>query len=110
MNLQITKDNFQMLAEAMGWKVEPEFKFCPTRRFRADWKVSKGDKSCLVEYEGMPLRANQKGQKHSRHVTLMGYTNDCNKYNLAQILGYPVFRYTVINLKYVLGDLEQFFK
>jgi hypothetical protein len=104
--MQITKDNFQMIAEAMGWIVEPEFKFCPTRKFKSDWKVSKGDKVCLVEYEGLPLQANKK----SRHTTVMGYTNDCNKYNLAQILGYPVFRYTVINLKYVLGDLEQYFK
>jgi len=103
--MKITKQNFQDIAKMIGYQVEPEFKFCPDRRFRADWKVSKGERSCLVEYEGMPLMANKK----SRHVTLQGYTSDCNKYNLAQLLGYPVFRYTVLSFDYVIGDLENFF-
>lgn len=100
--MKITKQNFQDIANMLGYQVEPEFKFCTTRKFKADWKVAKGNKTCLVEYEGIKGR--------SRHTSIMGYSKDCEKYNLAQSLGYPVFRYTVINFDQVIIDLEKYFE
>lgn len=101
--MKITKLNFQAIAEMIGYKIEPEFKFCPTRRFKADWKVSKGSKCVLVEYEGI-------NSKTARHTSITGYTNDCEKYNIAQIHGYYVLRYTMINFGDVFNDLEKMFK
>jgi len=109
--MKIAKNNFELIVKSLGYEVEPEFKFCKTRKFRADWKVSKNGLECLVEYEGMPLvwkRSPKTGkmEKKSRHVTPTGFTKDCEKYNLAQILGYQVLRYTVINFDNVIDDLE----
>jgi len=97
----INKKNFAMKAESFGYKVEPEFKFCPSRKFRADWKISKGNKSILVEYEGI-------NSLKSRHTTATGYTNDCTKYNIAQFEGYKILRYTTINFCNIFEDLDKF--
>jgi hypothetical protein len=99
--MKISKDNFAYCAKIFGYQVEPEFKFAPNRKFRADWKITKNQKSCLVEYEGI------KGK--SRHTSIKGYSTDCEKYNLAQVLGYSVFRYTMLNFDQVITDLEKFY-
>lgn len=99
---KINKFNFSSTIKALGYKVEEEFKFAPKRKFRADWKVTHNNKSCLVEYEGIICAK-------SRHTNLLGYTTDCEKYNLAQLLGYPIFRYTQLNFQNVLKDLEDYF-
>jgi hypothetical protein len=96
----INKNNFLLKAEIFGYKVEPEFKFIKDRKFRADWKVSKGDKTVLVEYEGI-------NSAKARHTSLVGFSNDCEKYNLAQINGYRILRYTMINFCNVFQDLEK---
>jgi hypothetical protein len=101
--LKITKLNFASIIKALGYKVEAEFKFAPNRKFRADWKVSKNGKSCLVEYEGVM-------SAKSRHTNTIGFSTDCEKYNLAQLLGYVVLRYTLFNFNCVIADLEKFFK
>ncbi len=98
----INKQNFAIKAEYFGYEVEPEFKFIENRRFRADWKVSKGKKCVLVEYEGI-------NASKARHTSFTGYTKDCEKYNLAQINGYAVLRYTMINFCNVFEDLNAFF-
>lgn len=67
-----------------------EFKFSPTRKFRAD--IFLIDYRIIIEYEGLV-------STKSRHTTLTGYTNDCDKYNIATSLGYKVFRYTALNYK-----------
>lgn len=94
----INKKNFAIKAEFFGYEVEPEVKFAKDRNFRADWKISKNGKSCLVEYEGI-------NSKTARHTTITGYTNDCEKYNLAQIHGHRILRYTMINFCNVFEDL-----
>jgi hypothetical protein len=98
--MKINKNIFQPIVSSLGYKVEPEFKFCPTRKFRADWKVSKGNKSVLVEYEGIY-------SAKSRHTNFKGYAKDCEKYNLAQIEGYQILRYTADNFDNVINDLEK---
>jgi hypothetical protein len=99
----INKKNFADKARFFGYEVEEEFLFVKGRKFRADWKVSKGNKSILIEYEGI-------NSKKSRHTGIEGYTKDCEKYNLAQIHGYRILRYTMINFCEVFKDLERFFK
>lgn len=100
--MKITKTNFELVAEMLGYHIESEFKFLPDRKFKADWIVSKQGKNCLVEYEGI------KGK--SRHTSITGYSKDCEKYNLAQIAGYSVLRYTILNFDNVFNDLERFFE
>lgn len=95
----VKKGNFANLAKLYGFSVEKEFKFDKKRKFRADWKVSKNGKSVLVEYEGI-------NSTKSGHTTVLGYTKDCEKYNLAQINGYKVLRYTMKNFCDVFRDLE----
>lgn len=96
----INKKNFAEKARYFGYKVEEEFKICKDRKFRADWKVSKNGNSILIEYEG--INSNK-----SRHTGITGYTNDCEKYNLAQVCGYRILRYTMINFCDVFKDLEK---
>lgn len=74
-----------------------EFKFSKTRKFKADYAIP--DKMILIEFEGII-------SGKSRHTTITGYTGDCNKYNLAAILGYRVLRYTALNFKDSWRDLE----
>ena len=70
-----------------------EFKFHPTRRFRADFHVRVPmieNKECLVEIEGITMY----GKNIGRHQSPKGFTNDCEKYNLMTLAGYTYFRFT----------------
>ncbi|WP_424244360.1 hypothetical protein Dip510_001623 [Elusimicrobium posterum] len=80
--------------------LEKEFMFAKEagRRFRADYHIP--SLQVLVEYEGVFM-----AQK-SRHTSVLGYTNDCEKYNMAQLLGYTILRYTAKNYSQVLQDLK----
>jgi hypothetical protein len=78
--------------------LETEYKFCLTRKFRADYYIP--SLNVLVEYEGVFNAAK------SRHTSVLGYTNDCEKYNLTQKLGFRLLRYTAANYKNVLEDLK----
>ena len=62
---------------------ECEFKFFPTRRFRADFAFI--DKKILVEIEGAIFG-------NGRHTRGAGFEKDCEKYNLAASLGFKVYR------------------
>lgn len=63
-----------------------EYKFHPKRRFRFDFAILK--LKIGIEYEGGIYN-------FGRHVRGRSYTSDCIKYNLAQIEGWKVLRYTV---------------
>ncbi len=71
-----------------------EFRFDKKRLFRAD--IALPDHHILIEYEGI---IRQKTAQKSRHTTITGYSKDCEKYNLAAMNGYRVFRYTALNYK-----------
>jgi len=75
-----------------------EYKFIPTRKFRADFAIP--EHKILIEYEGINSHT-------SRHTTMTGYSKDCEKYNLAAIHGYRVLRYTALNFRAVWKDLEK---
>lgn len=100
-SININKHNFKRIIEGLGYEVEAEFKFCPERRFRAAWKITKGNKSVLVEYEGIIGKA--------RHTTIIGYSKHCEKYNIANSMGLHVFSYTVLNFYKVINDLERYY-
>lgn len=78
---------------------ETELKFHSKRKFRFDISFKIKSKKIAVEYEGIM-------SKKARHTSVTGYTNDCTKYNLAQIDGWRVLRYTVINYKDFITDLD----
>jgi hypothetical protein len=85
----------------MGYKFE--FKFSPNRKFSADMAFYFNN-TWLLEYEGLNLK---NGAKKSGHTTPQGYTNNCEKYNLAAIMGYRVLRYTALNYKDFEADLKK---
>ena len=62
-----------------------EWKFHPTRRYRADWAFV--DDRILVEIEGGAFLKD--GGRHNRGA---GFRNDLEKYAEAAILGYRVIR------------------
>lgn len=64
-----------------------EYRFCPGRKFAADFAFP--GYQVLIEVEGLVY-----GHGESRHTSLSGYTKDCEKYNLAAILGYRIIRVT----------------
>lgn len=77
---------------------ESEMKFHPTREWRFDITIP--SLQCAVEYEGI-------FSEKSRHTGMKGYTEDSNKYNAAQLLGWTVLRYTAKNYKNFIDDLKQ---
>jgi hypothetical protein len=83
-----------------GLPYETEYKFHPDRKFRFDYALP--ELGVALEYEGVV-------SAKSRHTTLGGYAKDCEKYNEAALLGWLVFRFTVMNeesLIKVLANLK----
>lgn len=62
-----------------------EFKFCPHRRWKSDFRIL--GTNILVEVEG----GTWSGGRHTRGK---GYANDCEKYSWAAANGWTVLRYT----------------
>ena len=85
----------------LGIRFEAEFKFSPDRKFRADRYLP--DYKVLIEYEGIGFQKDG-SQKKTGHTSVMGYTKDCEKYNLATESGFRVFRSTAKNYR----DCKQF--
>lgn len=75
-----------------------ELQFHDVRKFRFDWAIP--DLKIAIEYEGLM-------SKKSGHTTIGGYTSDCTKYNLAQISGWKVLRYTAKNYRDLENDLKK---
>lgn len=73
-----------------------EYRFHDVRKYRFD--IALPDKMIAIEYEGL-ISAK------SRHTTISGYTEDANKYNLAQQMGWTVYRYTAKNYKRFSTDI-----
>ncbi len=78
-----------------------EFRFHPTRRWRADFALPKEEPIVLVEVEGGSWVSG-------RHTRGVGFEADCMKYNAAVLLGYAVLRFTtnLINTGYALATIE----
>ena len=67
-----------------------EYVFLPNRKFRFDFYMDQH--KTAIEVEGIM-------SYKSRHTSVVGYSNDCTKYTLANLNGYKVIRITVINQK-----------
>lgn len=76
----------------------PEYKFLPDRKFRFDIAIP--SMMVGIEYEG--LFSDKSG-----HTTAGGFIKDTQKYNLAQINGWKVLRYTANNYKEFINDINQ---
>lgn len=63
----------------------PQFRFCPTRRWRADFAYPEA--MLLIEVDGGTWTGG-------RHVRGKGFENDCEKTSTAAALGYRVIRLT----------------
>lgn len=98
-----------------------EYQFAPPRKFRFDIYLPKYKVG--IEYEGIydasfdPQEYNSLRKagvpshmlptaKKSRHTNIKGYNNDCIKYNLAQLTGYKVLRYTAGTYKNFFDDIK----
>jgi hypothetical protein len=75
-----------------------ELQFHQERKFRFDWAIP--ELMIAIEYEGV-------FSKKSRHTTVKGYTNDCEKYNLATLEGWRILRYTAKNYHNLGSDLKK---
>ncbi|WP_445403247.1 DUF559 domain-containing protein [Acinetobacter vivianii] len=75
---------------ALGIGFEPEYKFHPTRKWRADFLIS--NTRILIEVEGGIW-------SQGRHTRGTGYIGDMEKYNAAAILGFQVLRFSTQQVK-----------
>jgi len=75
---------------------QTELQFAKPRKFRFDFAFP--EMKLAIEYEGM-------FSEKSGHTSIAGYSDNCQKYNLALKLGWRVLRYTALNYKEVLIDL-----
>src|SRR5512139_2565785 len=86
MTASALEETFYLLVIAHGFpEPDREVLLIPGRRFRADFAWP--DRMIAAEIEGGVWVGG-------RHVTGSGYTLDCRKYNLAQLAGWRVFRFT----------------
>ncbi len=92
------KAEIEMVLKLLGVEYKAEACFHPTRKWRFDFAIV--EHKIGIEYEGI-------NSEKSRHTTITGYTEDANKYNEAQKLGWKVLRYTAINYKNITQDLKQ---
>ncbi len=81
-----------------GIRFQEEYKFSKTRMFRFDIYLT--DLNIGVEYEGLQ-------SEKSGHTTSKGYTDDCDKYNLAVIERIYVLRYTAFNYNQFEKDIAR---
>jgi hypothetical protein len=83
--------------QSKGIAYELEYKFHPTRKWRADIAIP--SLRALIEFDGIM-------SAKSRHTSVTGFTNDCEKINQAQLVGWIVLRYTVINKAQFYQDID----
>lgn len=85
------EDELAFQLDAAGIAYQREYKFCPGRRWRADFYIRP---MILVEIEGLT-----NPYEKSRHTTNQGYSDDCEKYDEAEILRFNVLRFTQKHIK-----------
>lgn len=90
--------NLQYWCNEKALELTREYQFHPYRKFRFDWAIPA--LKVGIEYEGLMA-------EKSRHTTVTGYSVDAQKYNLAQSEGWKVLRYTALNYKNAIEDLNK---
>lgn len=79
--------------------LEEEYKFHPDRNFRFDWCIPA--LRIAVEYEGGIFDPN------GDHRSVKGISRDVTKYNLAAIDGWKVLRFTALDYKNLINELNK---
>jgi hypothetical protein len=77
---------------------ECEYKFHHERKWKFDYAIP--ELKIAIEYEGLM-------SEKSGHTTITGYSDNCEKYNMAVILGWKVLRYTALNWNNLREDLKK---
>lgn len=85
------KAEMEMMLQLSGLPWVKEHRFHPVRMWRLDYAIP--SLKIGFEYEGVF------GGGKSRHTTVNGFTEDTDKYNAAQELGWKVYRYTAKNYR-----------
>lgn len=94
---------FQLAAVGLD-RVDSEYRFHPTRRWRFDFAWP--DQKVAVEIQGGIYRGK------GGHTNVEGFIRDCDKYNEAQRLGWRVFKFTERHvrtgsaIKFIQGILD----
>ena len=93
---------FDLIAIGMPEPVR-EYRFAPPRKFRADFAYP--DKMILIECEGGTWT-------NGRHNRPVGFSRDCEKYNLAASMGFMVLRFTsaMIHSGVAVNTIEEVYK
>jgi len=79
----------------------------PLRQWRFDYAIPEA--MLAIEYHG---HAGFVGEQASGHSTIKGLTNDCEKMNVAQSMGWKVLAFTALHFRYEgrkkhkLNDIE----
>jgi hypothetical protein len=89
----------------LGLLCRPEFRFCVSRKWRADYFIAARPPNptwcALVEIDGGIW-------SRGRHVTGKGFLADCEKLNYASALGFKVFRFAPSQV--LRGEAKEFIK
>jgi hypothetical protein len=81
-------DTLQLHLKALGLPAPvPEFRFCPSRRWRVDYFFANSVRPLAVEIEGSVFQ-------QGRHTRGAGFLKDCEKYNELSIMGISLLRFT----------------
>jgi hypothetical protein len=91
------KEELQKWCDQKRFKLLEEHKFSEYRKFRFDFAVK--EIMVGIEYHGL-------NSQKSGHTTLVGFTKDQDKSNLAQSEGWKVLAFTVLNYQNVIETLE----
>lgn len=81
-------ESIEMALKSLKIHYTKEYKFLENRKFKFDFAIP--EKKIAIEYEGLM-------SAKSRHTSVIGYTNDCEKYNLAVLNGWRVLRFTALS-------------
>ncbi len=96
--------NLLFWSKENGFKLETEYVFHPTRKWRFDWYLE-GYKDGMViqvgvEYNGIIA-------PRSRHLTISGYSADLDKINAAMGLGMRVLQFSPLNYTKLISELNK---
>lgn len=96
--------NVLFWANDRALEVNEEYVFHPVRKFKFDLllRFTRDHKGVAIEWEGI-------NSQKSRHTSLTGYSRDADKYREAAKMGITVLRYTILNYKQVLTDLNEIY-
>lgn len=131
MNIKLTPEQtIEALISELGLKYEKEFYFNHGTKHRFDYRIidpSKPDLKLAIEIEGgnwggavvcnhckktvmRRLKSNGKMvpvREGGRHNTGQGFEDDCEKYNIANCLGWTVLRYTTNQIQKYPSIIEK---